>query len=99
MTYKEAFERVRRHAAMQLGKRGEDPVKTMEALDMAVEALDKQVPRNIIIEGMDESDWVYCPRCGETLGVNEDAYNSFCENNWQPIYCHKCGQAVVWEGL
>ena len=59
-------------------------------------ALEKQIPKQLISEGNDESDWVHCPCCDEILGVNEGAYNSFYENNWRPIYCHKCGQAIIW---
>jgi hypothetical protein len=67
------------------------------ALDVALDALEKQIPKKLISEGNDESDWVHCPCCDEILGVNEGAYNSFCDNNWNPIYCHKCGQAIIWK--
>lgn len=64
---------------------------------MAVEALEKQIPKNVISDGNDSDDWVYCPFCNELLGTNESTYNSFCENNWEPIYCHKCGHKLSWK--
>jgi len=75
---------------------GTPMVTTANFADKIQTALAKEIPQSIVGAGDDESDWVYCPRCGETLGVNEDAYNSFADNNWNPIYCNKCGQAVIW---
>lgn len=75
---------------------GTPMVTTAKFADKIQSVLAKEIPIAIVSAGDDESDWVYCPRCGETLGVNEDVYNSFADNSWNPIYCHKCGQAVVW---
>lgn len=63
---------------------------------VAIEALEKQIPKNVICEGDDESDWVHCPCCNEILGINESVYDAFCDNNYEPIYCHKCGQSLTW---
>jgi len=59
--------------------------------------LEKHTPKKIVKDGEDESDWVYCPCCNELLGTNEDAYESFYANNWEAIYCHKCGQLLSWK--
>lgn len=72
-----------------------EPVTTYSK--MAVEALEKQIPKNVVREGNDESDWVHCPSCDEVLGVNLFICNVFYENDWKPIYCHKCGQPLTWE--
>ena len=69
-----------------------------ESSDMmnAINALDKQIPKKVVSEGNDESDWVYCPCCKEILGVNEVVFDAFYENDWKPVYCHKCGQSLTW---
>lgn len=67
------------------------------ATKIPFDALDKQNPKSVVAEGDDESDFVRCPRCDEILGVNESVYDSFYDNKWQPVYCHRCGQALVWK--
>lgn len=64
---------------------------------IAIKALEKQIPKNVICDGDDESDWVYCPCCNEILGINESVYDAFCDNNYEPIHCHKCGQSLTWK--
>jgi len=70
---------------------------TSDDMRNAINALEKQIPKYVISEGNDESDWVHCPCCNEILGINESVYDAFYDNNWNPIYCHKCGQALTWE--
>ena len=55
----------------------------------------RDYPIKIVSAGEDEDDWVYCPSCKEILGTNESAFDSFYENDWEVIYCHKCGQAIT----
>lgn len=64
---------------------------------VAIKAIKKHIPKVVVCEGNDESDWVHCSCCNEIIGVNESVYDSFCDNNWNPIYCHKCGQSLIWE--
>ena len=52
-----------------------------EALDMAVEALEKQIPRKPIPCSRN-STWTKCPVCDST-DIDE--------------YCGKCGQRLDWE--
>lgn len=67
-----------------------------ESFEAAIYALEKQIPKKVISDGNDESDWVYCPCCKEILGINEAVYDAFYENDWKPVYCHKCGQSLTW---
>lgn len=90
MTVKEAIEEMKSYAENSWGG-------LSEAFEKAIWALEKQNEIGIVSEGNDESDWVCCPCCNETLGTNEDAWNSFYANNWEAIYCHKCGQALIWK--
>ena len=57
----------------------------------------KEIPKKVVCDGDDESDYVYCPSCNEILGTNELVYDDFCDNYYEPIYCRKCGQCLTWE--
>lgn len=65
---------------------------TEEAIDTAIEALKKHIPKEPIWEG---SGYVYgemvydtwrCPSC-DTLYEEDEKYH----------YCHSCGQRILWE--
>lgn len=62
------------------------------ALQMASEALEKQIPKELTnirkVKEYDGYDMGCCPVCGEPLD------NSFYENL---KYCFVCGQAINWE--
>lgn len=90
MTEKEAIEEIKSYAEHSWGTLN-------EAFEAAVSALEKHIPKKVVCEGDDESDWVYCPCCDEILGINESVYDAFCDNNYEPIYCHKCGQSLTWK--
>lgn len=91
MTYVEAKQRLDDWYA------GNDADISPEVLVCCYNAIQKQIPKKIASDGEDEDDWVKCPCCNEILGTNESAYNSFDENHWEAIYCHKCGQALMWK--
>lgn len=57
-----------------------------EALDMAVEALEKQVPKRPIEDGYYDEPAV-CPNCGESI-------IKLLDNNYPIQYCICCGQAL-----
>lgn len=66
-----------------------------EALDMAISALEKRIPKTPDIEGDGYADgklvydtWI-CPCCGEHYEIDYDDYE----------YCPKCGQHIekVWK--
>lgn len=57
----------------------------MLAIDMAVEALEKQIPKEVVIQKINEDiEIFYCPRCRVRF-IRMDMK-----------YCSKCGQALVW---
>lgn len=60
----------------------------LSAIDMAIEALEKQMPKKVIFE--DDGDSLLCPNCGlELMG-------SITEPDHDPYYCFECGQAIYW---
>ena len=67
-----------------------------ESSDMinAINALDKQIPKIVVSDGDDESDWVHCPRCNACIGSNEIVYDDFFIRDWSTMYCQECGQAI-----
>lgn len=63
----------------------QDPIgkreKHDEAVQMAIEALEKQIPKKLI----SKDDYEDCPDCGTILRY------------WlEEGYCYKCGQKYVW---
>lgn len=58
------------------------------ALDMAAEALEKQIPKAPfrLLKHIDFFDWE-CPKCHMTYGCCNVKVN----------YCYECGQAIKWE--
>ena len=71
------------------------PQKRAEAIDMAINALEKQIPKKPILkqyfDDMEE-EYLCCPTCGEILTDripldNKDFY----------LHCLNCGQRLNWE--
>ena len=71
------------------------PQKRAEAIDMAINALEKQIPKKPILkqyfDDMEE-EYLCCPTCGEILTGripmdNKDFY----------FHCLNCGQKFNWE--
>lgn len=67
-----------------------------KAFDMAIKALEKQIPKKPDIEG-DGNDpdgnlvydtWI-CPTCGVSYEIDYDKYD----------YCPSCGQKIDWEAV
>lgn len=90
MTYAEAKQR------LDEWYNGENVDISPELLVCSYNAIQKQIPKKVVSEGDDESDWVYCPCCDEILGVNESVYKDFYNNYWHPIYCCRCGQCLIY---
>jgi len=67
-----------------------------EAFEMAVEALQKQIPKKPIVA---EMEWLSqpveckCPACGEYVCK----YDAWARATLREHHC-KCGQAIDWEG-
>ena len=64
---------------------------------IAAEAIDKQVPKKVICDGDDESDYVYCPNCKTIIGSNEFVWEDFYYREWKTMHCQECGQAMIWK--
>lgn len=64
---------------------------------VAIKALEKQIPKKVVCDGDDESDYVYCPCCNEIIGSNEFVWGYFYDRDWKPVYCQECGQAMIWK--
>ena len=41
-------------------------------------------------EGFDESDYIYCPICGEIVGCNDESAED------RPNYCPECGTKLLY---
>ena len=64
-----------------------------EALDIAIEALEKQLPKRVDFEeDVAENMCVECPSCGSFLGYRVDCL----DENYQFDNCKHCGQRLDW---
>lgn len=60
-----------------------------EALGLAIQALEKQIPKKVVKDGK----WSYkCPCCGEC--AETDCGDAFYD--YQLDYCNGCGQKLDW---
>lgn len=59
------------------------PMDYAVAIDEAIEAVDKQIPKKPELKG----EYYVCPVCG--------VYQETSEGN--PPYCINCGQRILWE--
>ena len=91
MNHTEAIKRIEDH--MRVHKIGDYPhIYLKTALDMALEALDKQIPQQPDLEGDGYWDGElvydtgYCPRCRQDYEIE---YHT-------PKFCENCGQALDW---
>jgi len=67
------------------------------ALEMAVEALEKQIPKKpkSIKEDYNEYMDLYCPTCGHDVGMYDaETGYSYMDNESNPRMCAKCGQSL-----
>jgi hypothetical protein len=76
---------------------GNDVNISPEVLDCCYKAILKQIPEKVMKDGDDESDYVYCPRCHELIGSNENVGEEFYHRGWSPIHCQECGQSMIWK--
>lgn len=60
------------------------------ALTIAVEALEKQIPKKGIMIGDNYSSILSCPNCRKPIA------NVWNIAKYEPNYCHYCGQALDW---
>ncbi len=87
MTYEEVISRIKPIAESSRAVDGVglfEPKPITIALEMAIEALEKQIPKKLkYIPGAFYS----CPTCGNGYGRKTEFVN----------HCFNCGQAILWE--
>ena len=84
MTNEEAMIRIKKHNKIYSKREPFYKVYMVEAFDMAVKALEKQMPKKVKRTFKNDYDLVYCPRCG----VRFIQYGK--------PFCGECGQALDW---
>lgn len=89
LTPQEAIRRIREHNYRHSLKERLHAVYITEALNMAIEALEKEVPKEPYMKDMEglNAQSLVCPTCGE--GVT----NYWAPGN-KPKRCQFCGQAL-----
>lgn len=66
-----------------------------EALNMAIKALEKQIPKKPIFDhNLSDTFSVFHCECGNTIKVSHDI--GIMNNNNAPNYCSKCGCRLDW---
>ena len=87
MTYEKArkFLEIAQQSLAQSHKAG-SPL-AMEINRLAIEALEKQIPKKPVTEKDKVIFGIVCGRCPE---CDSDVYST------TNLYCHKCGQAIDW---
>ena len=91
MNAQEALARIKEHRDIHFHNEL-NAIYITEALDMAIEALEKQIPKKVIL-GYDEHDSICCPNCkGELMSM--DWYD-----HWKCNYCEVCGQTLDWSDV
>lgn len=86
MTYKEAhkiLEEQQRTLTGHYGVRSNDE-KLIEANGVAILAVEKQIPKNAIVEKRAGDNVYCCPACGKSA------------SDFRASYCQQCGQAIIW---
>ena len=68
-----------------------DQPTAVEGLTIAKEALEKQIPKKIVIS--DGNDC--CPICNHVFGAD---FIRKKLHHWDVPFCQKCGQKLDWEG-
>lgn len=82
MTLQDAIRKIKKHHDI-LNKEASFAVHTLEALNMAVDALDKQIPKKTLWGGDNRTSWRSCPMCHSRM-------HNTCK------FCSQCGQALDW---
>lgn len=92
MEIREAIERIKDHKQIHFSNEPR-AIKITEALDMAIEALEKQIPKTVVIHAWSPAK---CPTCGTELSesLNDGYYKHLkqlkvCQNS-------ECCQRLIW---
>ncbi len=68
-------------------------VDDLEAINLAIPALEKQIPKKPIarfINTFSDDMAISCPCCKKPI------VNVWNKRDYKPLYCHYCGQALDW---
>ena len=85
MTYKQ----VRDNFVQNLAENAYLTMSTAEEMELAVSAIEKQIPK---VAEHEDGVWSICPCCGGSVcNDTEHAVNR------EVSYCEHCGQAIDWE--
>lgn len=73
----------------------EDDPDLIEAMRMAIAALEKQIPKQRFEKDQDNEDvfTLRCPTCGAEIGIYNKRLDRF-GYMVKKIYCYICGQAI-----
>lgn len=64
---------------------------TVEEMEIAISALEKQIPKKPLKQECDFFDFILvCPECKNRI------VNVWNKREYKPNYCHYCGQALDW---
>lgn len=94
MTEIEARGKIKYRIANEMRKYGENK-EEYEDLEIAIQALEKQVPKKPDYEGDGYADgelvydYAKCPMCGHWF--------EYGINDWESNYCSDCGQKLDWQ--
>ena len=75
-------------------KRLKNYVTSNAAIYAAIEALEKQIPK----EPLNENNWhYYCPQCKKEITVLFFNVEKMSHEQKPSNFCANCGQRIVWE--
>ena len=85
MTNGEALEKIKQNIWFKedMLKKHKELRDYKEAVDLAMQALEKQIPKPVV---QSTDDCTRCPMCGGYVGIDIEE-----------MYCSACGQALDWE--
>lgn len=72
------------------------PIDVGKSLDIAISALEKQIPKKVITETEDDREFIdyLCPSCRVTL--QQKYKQSKISTIYKYKHCPDCGQALYW---
>lgn len=94
MTENEAIREVRFNMST-IGLSDKAAKRVVEARNMAIKALEKQIPKKPIFNhNLSDTLSVFHCECGNAIKVSHDV--GIMDNNNAPNYCSKCGCRLDW---
>ena len=90
MNEQEAIRRIKEHNEIHFATEYPRAQLITVALNMAIQALEKQVAKKPIMQSTDEKKIYKCPCCNK---IFVEAYDTV-QRGYIPMYCEMCGQAI-----